>query len=73
MPVNKGFKEIFLSMTLIMIGGCSLHQHTNNAYIPGMGAKINIENLHNSISPEKQVTPEMQNLQRNNVVYFDVD
>ncbi|WP_437611481.1 peptidoglycan-associated lipoprotein Pal [Erwinia sp. V71] len=70
MQLNKVLKGLLLALPVIAVAACSSKKDNNNDQ-SGMGA----EGAYNqgNMSSEEQARLQMQELQRNNIVYFDLD
>ncbi|MFD1801750.1 peptidoglycan-associated lipoprotein Pal [Mixta tenebrionis] len=79
MQLNKVLKGLMLALPVIAVAACSSHKDNNNDQTNGMGADgaygsgsgngMNGGNM----SSEEQARLQMQQLQQNNIVYFDLD
>ena len=78
MQLNKMLKGLMLALPVIAVAACSSHKNNNNdqsgmgadgAYGAGSGAGMNGGNM----SSDEQARLQMQQLQQNNIVYFDLD
>ncbi|TKI05425.1 peptidoglycan-associated lipoprotein Pal [Martelella alba] len=73
MQLNKVLKGLMLALPVLAVAACSSHKSANNGADTSMGAGTGMENgAANGSSPE-QARLQMQELQRNNIVYFDLD
>ncbi|WP_413734662.1 peptidoglycan-associated lipoprotein Pal [Sodalis sp. RH21] len=75
MQLNKVLKGLMLAVPVLAIAACSSHKSANNGADSAMGAGTNGMDSANSgnASSEEQARLQMQELQRNNIVYFDLD
>ncbi len=71
MQLNKVLKGLLLALPVIAVAACSSKKDNNNDQ-SGMGADGAYNNSGN-MSSEEQARLQMQELQRNNIVYFDLD
>ncbi len=71
MQLNKVLKGLLLALPVIAVAACSSKKDNNNDQ-SGMGAEGGYNNSGN-MSSEEQARLQMQELQRNNIVYFDLD
>ena len=77
MQLNKVLKGLMLALPVIAVAACSSHKNNNNDQTNGMGADgaygsgngMNGGNM----SSDEQARLQMQQLQQNNIVYFDLD
>ena len=77
MQLNKVLKGLMLALPVIAVAACSSHKNNNNDQTDGMGADgaygsgngMNGGNM----SSDEQARLQMQQLQQNNIVYFDLD
>ncbi|MEN3754860.1 peptidoglycan-associated lipoprotein Pal [Mangrovibacter yixingensis] len=73
MQFNKVLKGLMLVLPVMAIAACSSHKNANNGQSEGMlGAGTGMEGNGN-MSSEEQARLQMQQLQQNNIVYFDLD
>ncbi len=75
MQLNKVLKGLMLALPVIAVAACSSHKNDNNDQTNGTttdGAYGNGANGGN-MSSEEQARLQMQELQKNNIVYFDLD
>lgn len=75
MQLNKVLQGLMLAVPVMAIAGCSSHKSVNNGdeSAMGVGAGAGMDMSGNNGSSDKQVRLQMQELQRNNIVYFDLD
>lgn len=74
MQLNKVLKGLMLAVPVLAIAACSSHKSANNGADSAMGAGTGMENANGAnSSSEEQARLQMQELQRNNIVYFDLD
>ncbi|MGL9769743.1 MAG: peptidoglycan-associated lipoprotein Pal [Sodalis sp. (in: enterobacteria)] len=75
MQLNKVIKGLMLAGPMIAIAACSSHKNDNNGDKSAMRTtstdSINITS--NNSSSDEQSHLQIQELQRNNIVYFDLD
>ena len=71
MQLNKVLKGLMLALPVLAIAACSSNKSANNDQ-SGMGAGTGTENGSN-LSSEEQARLQMQELQKNNIVYFGFD
>ena len=77
MQLKKVLKGLMLALPVIAVAACSSHKNNNNDQTNGMGADgaygsgngMNGGNM----SSDEQARLQMQQLQQNNIVYFDLD
>ncbi|SFM87194.1 peptidoglycan-associated lipoprotein [Izhakiella capsodis] len=74
MQLNKVLKGFMLALPVIAVAACSSHKNNNNDQ-SGMGADgANGAGMTNGdMSSSEQASLQMQQLQRNNIVYFGLD
>ncbi|KOC92918.1 peptidoglycan-associated lipoprotein Pal [Winslowiella iniecta] len=73
MQLNKVLKGLLLALPVIAVAACSSHKNNNNDQT-GMGADGSNGGMTNgNMSSEEQARLQMQELQRNNIVYFGLD
>ncbi|MBT9431316.1 peptidoglycan-associated lipoprotein Pal [Candidatus Sodalis endolongispinus] len=75
MQLNKVLKGLMLAVPVIAIAACSSHKSANNGdeSAMGAGAGTGMDMNDNNGSSDEQARLQMQELQRNNIVYFDLD
>lgn len=77
MQLNKVLKGLMLAVPVLAIAACSSHKSANNgdesAMGAGAGTGTGMDMNGNNASPDEQARLQMQELQRNNIVYFDLD
>ncbi|QKJ86422.1 peptidoglycan-associated lipoprotein Pal [Paramixta manurensis] len=74
MQLNKVLKGLMLALPVIAVAACSSHKNNNNDQTNGAGADGAYGNGANgNMSSEEQARLQMQELQKNNIVYFDLD
>ncbi|HEY0209973.1 peptidoglycan-associated lipoprotein Pal [Acerihabitans sp.] len=74
MQLNKVLKGLMLAVPVLAIAACSSHKSANNGADSAMGAGTGMDNASGAnASSEEQARLQMQELQRNNIVYFDLD
>lgn len=72
MQLNKVLKALMLALPVLAVAACSSNKSANNDQ-SGMGAGTGTENGSSNLSSEEQARLQMQELQRNNIVYFGFD
>ena len=77
MQLNKVLKGLMLALPVIAVAACSSHKNNNNDQTNGMGADGAYGNGSGmnggNMSSDEQARLQMQQLQQNNIVYFDLD
>lgn len=75
MQLNKVLKGLMLAVSFLAIAACSSHKSANNGdeSAMGAGAGTGMDMNGNNASSDEQARLQMQELQRNNIVYFDLD
>ncbi|OIV47421.1 peptidoglycan-associated lipoprotein [Sodalis sp. TME1] len=73
MQLNKVLKGLMLAVPVLAIAACSSHKSANNGDESAMGAGAGMDMNGNNASSDEQARLQMQELQRNNIVYFDLD
>ncbi|OZI14731.1 peptidoglycan-associated lipoprotein [Sodalis-like symbiont of Philaenus spumarius] len=75
MQLNKVLRMLMLAVPVMAIAACSSHKSTNNGdeSAMGAGAGTGMNMRGNNGSSDEQARLQMQELQRNNIVYFDLD
>lgn len=74
MQLNKVLKGLMLAVPVLAIAACSSHKSANNGADTSMGgAGTGMDNSSGNASSQEQARLQMQELQRNNIVYFDLD
>lgn len=75
MQLNKVLKGLMLAVPVMAIAACSSHKSANNGdeSAMGAGAGTGMDMNGNNGSSDEQARLQMQELQRNNIVYFDLD
>lgn len=75
MQLNKVLKGLMLAVPVMAIAACSSHKSANNGdeSAMGAGAGTGMDMNGNNASSDEQARLQMQELQRNNIVYFDLD
>ncbi|MEG3134888.1 peptidoglycan-associated lipoprotein Pal [Rouxiella sp. T17] len=74
MQLNKVLKGLLLAVPVMAIAACSSHKSADNGqagYGAGTGMTSGSEN--GNMSSEEQARAQMQELQKNNIVYFGLD
>ncbi|EIC84458.1 peptidoglycan-associated lipoprotein Pal [Serratia sp. M24T3] len=73
MQLNKVLKGLLLAVPVMAIAACSSHKTADNGQA-GYGAGANGASTENgNMSSEEQARLQMQELQKNNIVYFGLD
>lgn len=72
MQLNKVLKGLLLALPVLAIAACSSNKSANNDQ-SGMGTGMGTENASSNLSSEEQARLQMQELQKNNIVYFGLD
>ncbi|MCU5774215.1 peptidoglycan-associated lipoprotein Pal [Erwiniaceae bacterium BAC15a-03b] len=72
MQLNKVLKGLLLALPVIAVAACSSKKDNNNDQT-GMGADANSGMTSGNMSSEEQARLQMQELQKNNIVYFGLD
>jgi peptidoglycan-associated lipoprotein len=70
MQLNKVLKGLMLAVPVMAIAACSSHKSADNGQ-SGIGAGTGADN--GNMSSDAQARAQMQELQKNNIVYFDLD
>ncbi len=79
MQLNKVLKGLMLALPVIAVAACSSHKNNNNDQTSGMGDDANgsmnsgMNGNGGNMSSDEQARLQMQELQRNNIVYFGLD
>ncbi|CAH0249896.1 Peptidoglycan-associated lipoprotein [Erwinia aphidicola] len=75
MQLNKVLKGLLLALPVIAVAACSSHKNNNNDHTNGMGMGDGSNSGMNSgnMSSDEQARLQMQELQKNNIVYFGLD
>ncbi|NJD86078.1 peptidoglycan-associated lipoprotein Pal [Candidatus Erwinia dacicola] len=75
MQLNKVLKGLLLALPVIAVAACSSHKNNNNDQTNGMGIGDGSNSGMNSgnMSSDEQARLQMQELQKNNIVYFGLD
>ncbi|WP_380184358.1 peptidoglycan-associated lipoprotein Pal [Kalamiella sp. sgz302252] len=77
MQLNKVLKGLMLALPVIAVAACSSHKNNNNDQTNGMGddanGSMNSGMNGGNMSSDEQARLQMQQLQRNNIVYFGLD
>lgn len=77
MQLNKVLKRLMLAVPVMAIAACSSHKSINNNNSDessmGAGAGTSMEMNSKNSSSDEQDRLQTQELQRNNIVYFDLD
>jgi peptidoglycan-associated lipoprotein len=72
MQLNKVLKGLLLVLPVLAVAACSSKKNVNNDQ-SGMLSGNGTENGSSNLSSEEQARAQMQDLQRNNIVYFGLD
>lgn len=72
MQLNKVLKALLLALPVLAVAACSSNKSANDDQ-SGMGADTSIENGSSNLSSEEQARLQMQELQKENTVYFSLD
>jgi len=72
MQLNKVLKGLLLALPVLAVAACSSNRSAHNDQ-SGMGAGTGMENGSSNLSSEEQARLQMQELQKNNIVYFGLD
>ncbi|WP_130834433.1 peptidoglycan-associated lipoprotein Pal [[Erwinia] mediterraneensis] len=75
MQLNKVLKGLMLALPVMAVAACSSHKNNNNDQT-GMGADGAYgagAGMNGNMSSDEQARLQMQELQRNNIVYFGLD
>ncbi|MFZ1874658.1 peptidoglycan-associated lipoprotein Pal [Serratia sp. D1N4] len=73
MQLNKVLKALLLALPVLAVAACSSNKSANNDQSGMLGAGTGTENGSSNLSSEEQARLQMQELQRNNIVYFGLD
>lgn len=75
MQLNKVLKGLLLALPVIAVAACSSHKNNNNDQTNGMGMGDGSNSGMNSgnMSSDEQARLQMQELQKDNIVYFGLD
>ena len=73
MQLNKVLKGLMLVLPIMAIAACSSKKATNDQNGEGMLGAGTGMNGNGNMSSEEQARLQMQQLQQNNIVYFDLD
>ncbi|VEI17515.1 Peptidoglycan-associated lipoprotein precursor [Serratia plymuthica] len=76
MQLNKVLKGLLLALPVLAVAACSSNKSANNDQSglgAGAGAGTGTENGSSNLSSEEQARLQMQELQKNNIVYFGLD
>ena len=74
MQLNKVLKGLLLALPVLAVAACSSNKSANNDQSGmGAGAGTGMENGSSNLSSEEQARLQMQELQKNNIVYFGLD
>lgn len=75
MQLNKVLKGLMLALPIMAVAACSSNKNASNGDQSGSGMMNGngMENGSSNLSSEEQARLQMQELQRNNIVYFGLD
>ncbi|MFK8256555.1 peptidoglycan-associated lipoprotein Pal [Erwinia sp. AnSW2-5] len=73
MQLNKVLKGLLLALPVIAVAACSSHKNNNNDQTSGLGDGSNSGMNSGNMSSDEQARLQMQELQKNNIVYFGLD
>jgi len=74
MQLNKVLKGLMLALPVIAVAACSSHKNNDNGQTSGMGdGSANSGMNSGNMSSDEQARLQMQELQKNNIVYFGLD
>ena len=77
MQLNKVLKGLLLALPVIAVAACSSHKNNDNDQTngngTGMGDAANSGMNSGNMSSDEQARLQMQELQKNNIVYFGLD
>ncbi len=73
MQLNKVLKGLMLALPVMAIAACSSHKNASDQSGEGMMGAGTGMNGNGNMSSEEQARLQMQQLQQNNIVYFDLD
>lgn len=77
MQLNKVLKGLLLALPVIAVAACSSHKNNDNDQTngngTGMGDGANSGMTSGNMSSDEQARLQMQELQKNNIVYFGLD
>lgn len=72
MQLNKVLKGLMLALPVLAVAACSSHKNADNDQ-SGMGLNTGAGTESANMSSEEQARLQMQELQKNNIVYFGLD
>jgi len=72
MQLNKVLKGLMLALPVLAVAACSSHKNADNDQ-SGMGLNSGTGAESGNMSSEEQARLQMQELQKNNIVYFGLD
>ncbi|AVF35387.1 MULTISPECIES: peptidoglycan-associated lipoprotein Pal [Rahnella] len=72
MQLNKVLKGLMLALPVLAVAACSSHKNADNGQ-SGMGLNSGTGAESGNMSSEEQARLQMQELQKNNIVYFGLD
>ena len=76
MQLNKVLKGLMIALPVMAIAACSSNKNASNDGSEGMlgaGTGMDANGGNGNMSSEEQARLQMQQLQQNNIVYFDLD
>jgi peptidoglycan-associated lipoprotein len=73
MQLNKVLKGLMLALPVLAVAACSSHKNADNDQSNGMGLNSGAGTENANMSSEEQARLQMQELQKNNIVYFGLD
>ena len=73
MQLNKVLKGLMLALPVIAVAACSSHKNNNNDQTSGLADGSNSGMNSGNMSSDEQARLQMQELQKNNIVYFGLD
>ncbi|PKE30544.1 peptidoglycan-associated lipoprotein [Rahnella sp. AA] len=71
MQLNKVLKGLMLALPVLAVAACSSHKNANDQSGMGLNSGAGTENA--NMSSDAQARLQMQELQKNNIVYFGLD
>ncbi|NIH15418.1 peptidoglycan-associated lipoprotein Pal [Serratia symbiotica] len=72
MQLNKVLKALLLALPVLAVAACSSKKSANDDQ-SGMGAGTGIENGSSNLSSEEQARLQIQEMQKENTIYFGLD
>ncbi|MGV3345171.1 peptidoglycan-associated lipoprotein Pal [Enterobacteriaceae bacterium LUAb1] len=75
MQLNKVLKSLMLALPVLAVAACSSHKNNDSDQTNGTGSEdiYNNGGTNGNMSSDEQARLQMQELQRNNIVYFSLD